>query len=273
MAVWKPYGHRMESVCRQNGSGFAGQVARADLLSLGLIAGLMVFGADAARAQSPVPGVFAPPAGCEGWLTVQSRGCRVSNHYKCTADAPGDQWRADFDQEGIFFVSRIDREGQWVESYDLFPTVRQALEPNPADPASFSDLLANGVDTFDFALTEDTGGQSTVTGFDRLTGRSVTVDGITLQETEFEFRETAPDGSMLREARGNEFIHPDWRLFFSGPSEWITEAGPLPVDGSPRAFVFPGEPGFFTTEPIFDCDATLSRGEDTGVIVPVAVQP
>ena len=120
---------------------------------------MLAIGAGSARAQSPVPGVFTPPEGCTGWLTVQSRGCRVSNHYRCEADAPGDQWRADFDQEGIFFVSRIDRETQWVESYDMFPTVRQTLDPNPADPASFSELLSAGMDTFDFGLTEDTGSQ------------------------------------------------------------------------------------------------------------------
>ncbi len=126
------------------------------------MAGVIALTSGAAQAQSPVPGVFTPPEGCTGWLTVQSRGCRVSNHYKCVGDAPGDQWRADFDQEGIFFVSRIDRETQWVESYDMFPTVRQTLDPNPADPASFSELLSAGVDTFDFGLTEDTGNQSRV---------------------------------------------------------------------------------------------------------------
>jgi hypothetical protein len=242
-------------------------------LWLGLIVGLLALGAGAARAQSPVPGVFTPPEGCSGWLTVQSRGCRVSNHYRCEGDAPGDQWRADFDQEGIFFVSRIDRETQWVESYDMFPTVRQTLDPNPADPASFSELLSAGVDTFDFGLTEDTGDRSRVTGFDRLTGRAVTIDGISLQETEFEFREAAPDGTVMQSARGNEYINPEWRIFLSGPSEWVTAEGTVPVDGSPRQFIFPGEPGFFSTEPIFDCEATMSKAEAVEGIVPVAVRP
>lgn len=204
------------------------------------------------------PMTFTPPPGCEGFLTVQSRGCRVSNHYRCEADAPGDQWRADFDQEGIFFVSRIDREAQWVESYDMFPTVRQTLDPNPEDPASFSELLSTGTDTFAFGLTDDTGASTTVTGFDKLTGRSVTIDGVTLQETEFDFTETDADGNLLRSSHGNEYISPDWRLFFAGPSEWNNGEGALPVDGSPRQFIFPGEPGFFSSEPIFDCDAILS---------------
>jgi len=225
-----------------------------------------------AMSQSATPGVFSPPPGCTGWLTVQSRGCRVSNHYRCAADTPGDQWRADFDQEGIFFVSRIDRETQWIENFDMFPTTRQVLLPDPADPASFSTLLSTGIDTFDFGLAEDGGSQSVVRGFDRLTGRSVTIDGVTLEETEFDYTETAPDGSVLQKARGNEYINRDWRLFLSGISEWESPDGPLPVDGTPREFIFPGEPGFFTTEPIFDCDATMSGLDNEADLLPAMVQ-
>jgi hypothetical protein len=53
----------------------------------------------------------------------------------------------------------------------------------------------------------------------------------------------------------------------------VTDEGNLPVDGSPKQFVFPGEKGFFTTEPIFDCDATMSQDEGTGTIVPASVTP
>lgn len=205
---------------------------------------------------------FAPPQGCEGFLTVQSRGCRVSNHYRCTADAPGDQWRADFDQEGIYFVSKTDREGQWLESLEMFPSVRQTLDPGPEDPASFTGLLG-GRDSFAFGLSKDNGERSSVTGYDALTGKSVTIDGVTLQQTEFAFTETAPDGSVLRRARGHEYINPEWRLFFAGPSEWDDGAGGwLPVDGSPVQFIFPGEPGFMATEPLFECDAIMSSLQD-----------
>ncbi|MDT8857706.1 hypothetical protein RNZ50_22200 [Paracoccaceae bacterium Fryx2] len=202
---------------------------------------------------------FTPPPGCEGWLTVQAKGCRVSNHYKCSADAPGDQWRADFDQQGVFFLSRIDREAQWVESYEMFPTVRQLLDPDPEDPASFTELMT-GSDSFSFGLTKDNGETSRVSGFDRLTGRTVVIDGISLQQTEFEFTETDSDGNVQRRSRGREYIHPEWRLFFAGPSEWDSagDGNYLPLDGSPVQFVFPGEPGFQSTQPIFDCDAVLS---------------
>ena len=213
----------------------------------------IALGAPVAQAKT----LFQPPHACETFLTVQSRGCRVSHYYRCEADAPGDQWRADFDQDGMYFVSRIDTEAQWVESFEMFPATRQALDASPVDPASFSALLA-GRDDFDFRLTKDDGSQSHVTGHDALTGKSFTIDGITLQQTEFDFTEVDASGTQLRRSRGNEFIHPEWRLFFSGPSEWESEGAWVPVDGSPVQFTFPGEPGFAATEPLFDCDAILS---------------
>jgi len=202
-------------------------------------------------------GSFTPPAGCTGWLTVQSRACRVSNYYKCTQDVPGDQWRTDFDQEGLFFASRTDSEGQWVESIEMNPMVRQTLDANPEDPASFTELLG-GLDTFAFNLSRDNGESSQVRGFDRLTGETVQIDGVTLLQTAFEFSEEAADGTQ-RQSRGTEFVHRAWRLFFAGPSEWNDGSGAVPIDGSPLQFVFPGEPGFFTTQPLFECDAVLSN--------------
>jgi hypothetical protein len=83
------------------------------------------------------------------------------------------------------------------------------------------------------------------------------IDGVTLQETQFEFAETKTDGSVVK-SRGNEYINADWRLFFAGPSEWNDGSGYVPMDGSPLQFIFPGEPGFFSTEPLFECDAILS---------------
>lgn len=203
-------------------------------------------------------GSFTPPEGCTLKMTVQSRGCNVSNHYICTGDAKGQQWRADFDQEGIFFQSKIDYETQWIESYDIDPPVKQVLDANPSDPANFSALLATGYDSFAFGLTKDNGQTSSVRGFDRLTGEEVVIDGVTLLRTEYEMTETAPDGTILRQSRGREFISPEFRSFFSGTSEILSEGEWLPLEGSPMTFDFAGDKGFGATQPIFDCDAVLS---------------
>lgn len=202
-------------------------------------------------------GNFTPPAGCETFLTVQSKGCRVSNHYVCSADPAGDKWRADFDQEGMFFLSRTNDEGEWVESYDTGAGTKQVLQDR-MDPASFSELLSRGRDDYRFGLSTDGGDPTDVQGHDALTGKTVVIDGEPLQQTEFEYAETGPDGTVLRRSYGNEFVSAKWRLFFAGPSQWDGGTGFLPMDGSPLQFSEAGEPGFATTQPIFDCDAVMS---------------
>jgi len=220
----------------------------------------LIFACLTIPASPALAGPWAAPEGCEVFMTVQAKGCRASQHYRCVADPQGDQWRADFDQEGVYFLSRIDAEAQWVESFDLNPTVRQTLDPGAADPGSFSGLMASGMDTFAFGLSKDDGSASQVSGFHRLTRKTVVIDGITLSQTEFEFTETDLAGTVLRRSRGNEFVHPEWRMFFAGPSEWDPGDGTyLPVDGSPVQFIFSGEPGFLKTQPIYDCDAIMSN--------------
>jgi hypothetical protein len=186
-------------------------------------------------------------------MTVQSKACRVSHYYKCAADAPGDQWRVDMDQEGPFFYSRIDREAQWLESYD--PEM-QVLDPSPADPASFSELLSTGIDTWDFTVSKADGTGNRAVGYDRLTGQVVVIDGITLSQTEVDFTEYDLAGTVTRRSRGNEYLHPEWRMFFAGPGETDLGDGQWrPIDGSPVEFIFPGEEGFLETQPKYDCDA------------------
>ncbi len=210
-------------------------------------------------ASPALAGSFTPPQGCTTTLTVQSRGCYVANYYTCEKDNPGDKWRADFDQEGMFYMSKIDRETQWIESYDLNPTVIQTLDPNPRDPANFSSLLSTGRDDFDFSLSKDNGEHTNVKGYDKLTGKTVTIDGVTLQQTEFEYVETDDAGNELRKAHGHEYISAEWRNFFSGQSEWWDGTQWLPLEGSPVQFILPGEKGFAATQPIFECDAVMSE--------------
>lgn len=204
-------------------------------------------------------GSFTPPEGCTATLTVQGRGCYVANYYTCAADNHGDQWRADFDQEGMFYLSKIDSETQWVESYDLNPQVKQTLDPNPKDPANFTSLLATGRDDFDFSLTKESGEHSNVKGYDKLTGETVTIDGVTLKRTEYDYVETDDAGKELRKSHGNEYISEEFRNFFSGTSQWWDGTQWLPMDGTPMTFARPGAKGFGSTQPLFDCDTVTSQ--------------
>ena len=210
-------------------------------------------------ATPALAGSFIPPEGCQAKLTVQSRGCLVSHFYTCEKDTKGDQWRADYDDQGPFFLSRIDRDAQWLENYEGNPSVKETMDANSRDPASFQGLLDTGLDTFDFSLTKQTGERTTIRGFDKLTGKTAVIDGVTLQQTEFEYTQTDATGTVLRHAKGNEFISPEWRTFFSGHSEFEAKDGTwTPIDGAPVSFILPGEPGFAATKPLFECNAQMS---------------
>ena len=212
-------------------------------------------------ATPALAGTFEAPKGCTAFLTVQSRGCIVSHFYTCEADPKGNQWRADYDDQGQFYLSMIDGETQWIESYEMdstgaTPTTKETLDPKPADPANFTGLLATGLDTFDFHLTKDNGEHTHVVGFDKLTGKSATIDGVTLQQTQYEYTQTDDKGTVLRHSKGNEFISKEWRTFFSGHSEWEGKDGTwTTLEGAPITFTKPGAPGFDSTKPLFECNA------------------
>ncbi len=208
-------------------------------------------------ASPALAGGFKPPEGCQSTMTVQSRGCYVANYYTCQAN-PGDLWRVDHDQEGPFYLSRIDSETQWIESTDLDDNTVQTLDAGASDPASFTELLATGYDGFAFSLTKTNGEHTNVRGFDKMTGKTVTIDGVTLDQTEYEYTETDDQGNILRQSRGHEYVLRDQRTFLSGSSEWWDGTNWLPLEGSPVDFAFPGDKGFEATQPIFDCDAVMS---------------
>ena len=212
-----------------------------------------------------IAGTFTAPEGCTANLTVQSRGCSVSHFYTCEADPKGNQWRADFGYDGQNYLSMIDSETQWVESYDIAmdgsgSRVRETLDANPRDPASMTELVTSGIDTFDFNLTKETGEQTHIVGFDKLTGKVAEIDGVTLRETEYEYTQTDADGKVLRHSKGREYISEEFRSFFSGHSEWQAEDGTwFPIEGAPISFMRPDERGFGSTTPLFECDAQMSQ--------------
>lgn len=202
---------------------------------------------------------FTPPKGCTAYLTVQARGCLVSQFYTCEADKAGDQWRADYDASGLVFISKIDSEAQWLESYEPSAGTKEVMDANPRDPASFSDLVALGLDTFDFELSKDNGEHSIVKGFDKLTGQTATIDGVSLKQTEYEYTQTDDKGNVMRHSKGHEYISEEWRTFFSGHSETELEDGSwVPSDSAPVKFIQPGKPGFGATVPLFECEGQMS---------------
>jgi hypothetical protein len=206
--------------------------------------------------------LFKAPEGCEVFATVQARQCQVHQLYRCSGDAAGDQWMASFDGQGLFYLSRIDSETRWVESVSIESGDVRTLGPDPADPASFTTLLATGRDDFDFTTINSAGEVRRYVGEDRLTGKTRVIDGVALEETEFDSKTYDEGGTMLDESTGQQFIHRAWRRFFAGRETFVTSEGEkIVTDYPPVTFAFPGDKGYLATRPEYDCEAvTASLG-------------
>lgn len=224
------------------------------LMATGLLMAALTGPASAAQ--------FKVPQGCTAFATVQMRSCQISQHYRCDVDAEGDQWTVQMDGQGPYYASKIDAETRWVESYDLTSGEADTLgEEN--DPASFSTLLEAGRDDFDFFTESNFGELRRYVGFDRLTGTSRTIDGIVLEETEFELTAYDPDGNMVWMRRGNQFIHRGWRLFLPGTERFENAFGDkVDTQDTPVEFSLPGDKGFLETEPKYDCDVLSASYEE-----------
>ncbi|MGB3147372.1 MAG: hypothetical protein WBA91_06390 [Paracoccaceae bacterium] len=204
---------------------------------------------------------FQPPQGCTAYVTVQHSDCQISYHYRCNADAEGDQWAVYAGPDGPYYMSRIDYQTRWMESHDLITPDSDALAEE-VDPANFSELLAQEVDTFDFTTVSATGEKRRYAGFDRLTGKSITIDGISFDQTEFSVESFAADGTFLHRRSGNQLISRDWRIFFSDTDHFENAFGDIEDSNSrPMDFAFPDDPGFLSTRPQFGCDMMVTRAE------------
>ena len=212
-------------------------------------------------------GKFVVPKDCTAYVTVQYSDCQVSTHYICEKDPKGDQWAVYAGQDGPVYMSRIDAETRWVESYDLTNGIGEKIG-SEAQAASFTDLLKTGRDDYDFATKSSNGDQRRYAGYDKLTGTSVTIDGVTLDQTEFLLTTYAEDGSMINTRKGGQLISRDWRIFFPDQEDFETADGQkgTTID-RPMSFAKPGEAGFLAAAPLFGCNMSTAQ------ITPMPVPP
>ena len=192
---------------------------------------------------------FSVPEGCTGVLTVQHKTCIMINVWQCEADKAGDKWIALIGEGGVFSIQRVDPEFQWLETYKTSGT--ETLNLPAPDPSSMTELLENGLDTYEFTIAKDDGDETTV-GFDTLTGEEVVIDGEVLLRTEFGGSTLDADGNEIEKSAGRQYISAKHRLFFFGEA-WASETPDQVVDSSPVEFIYPDEAGFFADKPKFEC--------------------
>ncbi|MBD3801898.1 MAG: hypothetical protein IE919_01520 [Thioclava sp.] len=224
--------------------------------SLGLAIGGVLFSALSAHAAN-----FAPPKGCEVYMTVQMRNCQVANYYTCAGDPAGDQWSAYADGEGVYYISHIDSETRWIESISTDTGEIELFDPGASkDAPSFSALLSDGKDDYDFVTRSNFRGLQRYRGTDTLTGQSVTIDDVPLETITFDLREDDETGALLSHRTGTQYVSRKHRLFLSGAERFENAQGDVvEYDDSPVRFDFPGDPGFSTEVPEYDCDLMMTE--------------
>ena len=208
-------------------------------------------------------GTFIPPKGCTAFLTVQMKSCRVEHHWTCEGDAEGTQWIMMLGNQGPTFLQQVDREFRWLQSFPQRSDISRALIVPEKDPNSLTELLATRNDDFDFQQTVFSGGVAVavdhVTGFDRLNGTRVTIDGEPLLVTEFKTEISSSAGGETIYSTGNQYVSERFRSFFQGRETEIVGSQSRDFDDSPILFIEPGEAGFLADQPEFGCDEMMSR--------------
>lgn len=201
---------------------------------------------------------FEPPAGCEVTLTVQSRSCAVSNVYRCEGAPEGDHWVAVFGGNGPESLTHYDPQYQWLEANYAWDQSREVLLEPAEDPIDTGALTSEGVDTFRFDMHRRAPGEDrivTIVGADVLTGESTEIDGVSLMVVATDLQILTDDGQIEYQSRGRQYFDPARRLFFLGVEEVLdVDGSATPYDNSPVDFIAPGEPGFASTLPLYECE-------------------
>lgn len=200
---------------------------------------------------------FSMPSGCEAYVTIQSTSCSVSHYFRCTEDSNGEQRRATMDEEGMSYIGRISNSAEWLESFHLRSGHTERLM-SAVDPMDVGELIANGVDTWDFTTDSAEIGVRRYEGMDRLTGESVEIDGISLLGTEYALTAYDGAGNVEWRSEGREFVSAEWRMFIGGESSYITTDDRFDSDNTPIEFIFPDEAGFLSVNPKFGCGVEMS---------------
>jgi len=210
-------------------------------------------------------GEFTPPKGCEAFLTVQNRACSVTLLWRCDVAPGGDIWEATFSPDGLDSVVSYDRDYQWLDAAYSWDSSREEFSPPANDPISLGDLLATGLDTYDFTMrraTPDRLYDIRVTGADMLTGDTVTIDGFVLDEVQTRLEIVDDTGFTEYASKGTQYLSRELGLFFLGPEEVSgPDGGTSLYNDGPIDIILPGEPGFGATTPLYDCnllDAALT---------------
>jgi hypothetical protein len=147
-------------------------------------------------------------------------------------------------------VTLLDAQGQWLETYSSYDRVLWTLVENPS-PMGLGQLLAEGVDEYDFTQRSADGSVQHVRGTDRLTGTTTVIDGTPMRSMTFDTEVRDGSGALIQHYRGTNHVAADPAGYYGGPSEDLVAQATW--DSTPLDLVRPGEPGFLSVAAPASC--------------------
>lgn len=207
-----------------------------------------------------VGAAFDLPEGCTAFLTVQSKGCSVSVLWTCDAAPAGDFSEASFGPDGLESLVSYDANYQWLDTVYTWDSSREEFLPPATDPIELPSLIATGIDTYDFTMRRsepDKRYDIRVVGADELTGKTAVIDGHTLDILHTRLEIIAEDGTVEYRSEGLQYLSRELGHFFLGAETvWGEDGAANDYDSSPVDIIHPGEPGFGSTTPLYECIGT-----------------
>ena len=198
------------------------------------------------------------PEGCEAVLTVQKHGCEVTHIYQCEQ---GIVKHINIDQDEFDWVSLFGPDYIELESKEEITGIGLVGMNAISDPRSLHTLLTTGRDTVayrgEFDMPGLLIGAADVSSQSRLMDEVLEIGGVTwqkaLEEIVFQVR---PHLAMT--GTQDIWIDAESGILFHGSSSHELAGKAEETDNTPVEVIYPGQPGFLSMSPIYDCGEMMS---------------
>ncbi|MHA3913489.1 hypothetical protein [Halovulum sp. GXIMD14793] len=209
--------------------------------------------------------VFEPPRRCTKILTVQQRECQVMNVWECDGGAEG--WAGYFGDEGaVMSFEKYGPDGEFIHIQDFEIGGLMMTAKSAKDNSSMSSLIETGTDTIDMTVSLRVlvlEVELRAVGKSARTGEVIVVDGEQLKvlrtSVSMMVKENDITGlDMNISGTSKDYLLLSDQIMIDGEGILQTPEGEERYNHTPIEIIRPGEDGFFSRIPKYDCGAQVS---------------
>jgi hypothetical protein len=200
--------------------------------------------------------ILTRPAHCEAVMTVQKRGCVVETIFRCGQGAAMIWRNEEFDAEGPASVSHSTADYVGIEyaqadgSYGVISDPALSYAPHPRDVIAKG--TGTGRDSGSIRLGSFRRPVDLLVALTHLPDPLI-LDGVRLDVFDLAAQMKFPDPMPIINGTGKAYYDPVTGVLFSAETrmDWPPSDD---VPDTPLRIILPGQPGFASTSPTFDCE-------------------